>query len=455
MKKLIGWFLAASLVAQSYTANVLAQDAAGPRPKNPRLSEALEEAVRASPHIEAAEASLGALRASRLSVLLGLGSFSFSRTNNFGKISTEGIILPGNSSHQQSGFSVTIAPAAIWAFKKLGPTVRAQEMTLMALRQDIALELAKVWLDFYNASGTIYGLKAIMKTIEAYEKSVTEGNSPTKDSDLQMIRSAGMSIESRVIAYEGRVRSARIAYERIMGHSPKVAEYGAPGDGSNDTNDIDSYLKKVKAMLDQVFPLDDEAQALAVAEQGNLQILASKHMASAANTDLWTARTPWLPTVTISRGRSALVTTNEMIQSQTSVSVNFNVSGAIWTDQRARALEVRSLEARQEGARRAVRAAIQDAFGQLHTLNGMWYTATEAFKSATLGLKQMQNENGRVAEKVQLLNTLVDSWVGEGGFTGLSSMILLTKASAHAQMGTLFEQLDTLKKLEDLEDGQQ
>ncbi|HEX4925579.1 MAG TPA: TolC family protein [Bdellovibrionales bacterium] len=451
MKKL----LLGALAAMTLTSSALAQENVKPKTRNPRLSEALLEAIQASPSIEAAEASLGALRASRLSVLLSLGSFNFSKTNNFGKVTTEGLILPGNSSHQQTGVSVTISPAAIWAFKKLGPTVKAQEMTLAALRQDIALELAKVWLDFYNASGTAYGLKQVLKSIETYAKKIEESDSPTKENDLLQLRAAGMAIESRVLAYKGRIRSAAIAYERIMGHPPKVAEFGTPGDGSNGTTDVDVYLKSAKAMLDQVFPLNDENQALAIAENANLQLLAAKYMSSAASTDLWTSRTPWLPTVTISRGRSALVNTNEMIQSQTSVSVNFNLSGALWTEHRAKALEVKAATARHESARRAVRAAIQDAFATLEMLNARWMTTTESFKSATKALKQMENETGKVAEKIQLLNMLVDSWVGESGLTGLSSSILLTKAAAHAQMGSLFDNLETLKKLEDMEDGQQ
>ncbi|MGE3973142.1 MAG: TolC family protein [Bdellovibrionales bacterium] len=413
----------------------------------PKITEAIEEAMRTNPSIEAAEAQLKGLKAIRVGVLLNLASVTYSRTQAFGRIQSQGLEVDGGALNSLGQVGFTIAPAAIFAFKGLGSSIQAQKNGLIALKQAITLELIRIWLDFYNQEGAIQSYKNFLQELDKLAVKVKAGQSPTKEADYQQVLIARNDMNNILNQTIQATELGRIDYVKVVGKDPILLPPTTPGSSEGDDDDIE----KLKKTLDSVFPLPTVKEALDIAMMKNPQVLAASFMRDNAKVDLNASRiTPWLPNLTIGRGRidtkNAFDGIPDVLTNQTSVTLSWSLSPGQIPVHQSKLSVLQSAQFSEATARRETTASVQKAFVQLNTLNQLWITQADSFKRARAALLAVKDPSVNVAESLNILRSFLAVWSGPTGFVSLTSNIFLVKASAHAQMGTLFEQIEKLKQ---------
>lgn len=423
----------------------------------PKLSEALEEAMKQTPQVEAGEARLKSLKMSRVGVLANLVSFNYSKTNTYGNLSGvlngESFTLPIDGNNRNSGYSVTVAPAALFGFGQMGWAVEAGKKSLLSTQQNVGVALIATWMDFYRLNDTIQTLGYIMDKIDEVGEKVKASSSPTKEGDLQKIVGFKARLQIQVGALNQSMQLAKIDYREIMGRDPILpAERGG---GGYKRDDLDQIFAEAKKELDAIFPLPTLDEAKILVEKNNPDLVAAGFNKKASSTDTWGARiAPLLPNVTYSTGNilqnggpPGSIPGGATI-GQKSVTLSWSVSPGNVTGERSKHYEAVAAAKQHEAARRSVLGGIEKTYIAYETVDQDWSSQVERYKAALLALQEIKDPATNVTDALLALQEQLDSWAGPGGFASITTSIIVTKARAHAQMGSLFAQIESLKKIE-------
>jgi hypothetical protein len=441
---------------KSLLAALLFSVAANAQDPLPKLSEALEEAMRQTPQVEAGEARLKSLKMSRVGVLANLVSFNYSKTNTYGNLSGvlngQSLTLPIDGNNRNNGFSVTVAPAAFFGFGQMGSAVAAGKQSLLSTQQNVGVALIKTWMDFYRLNDTIQTLDYIMKKMDEVAEKVKTGTNPTRDADLQKIIGFKARLQIQVGALNQNLQLAKIDYREIMGRDPVLPAEGGAG---YKRAELDEAFKEAKKALDSIFPLPTLDEAKVLVEKSNPDLVAAGFNKKAASTDNWGARiAPILPNITYSTGNilqnggppGGLPGGSTI--NQKSLTFSWSVSPGNATSERSKHYDAVAAAKQQEATRRSVLGGIEKTYITYETVDQAWFSQVERYKAALLALQEIKDPAANVTDALLALQEQLDSWAGADGFAAITTSIITTKAQAHAMMGSLFAQIESLKKIE-------
>lgn len=422
------------------------------KPKEkPRLSLVLEEAMTKAPRIEAAMEQLKALEHARASLLWNTVGVSYGFQKTLGSTTAAGQYYDNSNFTNGGKLGVTLSPAAIFEWIKMGDSILVQKSALVAAQQQIAIELVKVWLDYYFLASSTKVHKIFLKQIDDIIAKVSAGDSPTKKTDLQLLSVQRVKMSRSLLAQIERLNIAHITYRRILQKDPIQVE-NQPTVPSPST--IDEAFSTLKTGFEKLFRVPSLEEALQKANSNSPQILIAKHRERSGNLANRQARSLWIPNGTIGYGQTYINGVDpKTTTKQWAVGVNWSVGfgkgheiAAAGNMQNAALLTV-------EDTVLAVDADIRIIYEKLGNLNTYWNETIELFKSASIGLSEIKDLGADITKTVSLLDSLLEAWAGPMGFNALTSSIILQKTLVHANMGTLFEQVAEIKEYESKEDS--